>query len=198
MTARKAVLPSSPKRFGSLMRIEEEKWSSTSSSVSSKVLSTTSGVGAMEENKATTAEKRQEISPQHSSQQSLVDSSSNNKNHQSSYILEEMESRKQSEKLKLECEELEAIIVEKRREGRRVKMKTVLTISTYQNMIDDITREKDALQTKCRDLQEEITNLRRQSIRRLQDMHDVADGISHAEIRHVEGDDLTNELAQGR
>jgi hypothetical protein len=225
------------RRFGSLMRIDEEKWSSTSSSFSNnsnnninvnnnnnnKVLFTTSNsmrVDGMNDNdnnnEATTTtttttttktstttttnttttpgSDQKQPDPDHPSPfslQNLVHTPSKERKNQPSTILEEMDHRSNSnsncnsnsnsssEELKRECQALEAIILQMRKEGHVTKRKTALTMSTYQTIIDDMTKERDFLQKHCLDLQEKLVDLRRQHIRRLQQRQDVVEDCDH-------------------
>jgi flagellar motility protein MotE (MotC chaperone) len=172
MMADEPVVLSSPRRFGRLQRVDEEKLSSTSFSAISKASSPTSGLDEA------TAEKRQDTSP-HSHPplpRNLMDSSKR-RNTKSPTL--EKKGWERTDELRRECEELEAIILEKRNFGRVMKMKTALAMSSYQNRIDSLTREKDSLQKHCLDLQEKVADLRRQHVQRLKVIYDVEDGSTH-------------------
>lgn len=172
MMANEAVVPSSSSRFGRLPRVDEEKWSSTSSSVASKTISPSSGL-----DDATTA-KRQDTTPYPPSSLPRNHMDSSKRRNVESSTLEKIRLERPDE-LRRECEELEAIILEMRNIGRVTKMKTALAMSVYQNTVDKLTREKDSLQKHCLDLQEKVAYLRRQHVQRLKDIYDVEDKSTH-------------------
>jgi uncharacterized coiled-coil DUF342 family protein len=72
----------------------------------------------------------------------------------------------ENNELKRQCEDLEATILRLRNDGNVLKMKTSITISTFQNKIDSMTREKEMLLGQCSELAEKITELREENLNR--------------------------------
>mmetsp|Transcript_25102 Transcript_25102/g.43955 ORF Transcript_25102/g.43955 Transcript_25102/m.43955 type:complete len:174 (-) Transcript_25102:206-727(-) len=144
--------PGKSPRFTTLGRIDEEKSSPKSSSSASDI-----SLGDSPNQYHIPDDSRQ-VGTSHASDASEIH-----------------EILKRNKVLEQQCEELESEILSLRNDGNVLKMKTSITMSTYQNKIDSMTREKKMLLEQCAELQEKIMELREENYNR------------QREILHVEG-----------
>jgi predicted nucleic acid-binding Zn-ribbon protein len=162
----------SPRRYIALGRIDEEKCFSSPKSAKSysEVLS------PVVDNKGSPDKKNND--PRTTAESREDGASTQLSPHK---ILTPEEMIQINEDLENECKELEATILQLRNDGNVLKMKTSITMSTYQNKIDSMSREMEMLVKQCMGLEEKISGLREENTNRQREILSIEGTLYRSE-----------------
>lgn len=88
----------------------------------------------------------------------------------------------ENQTLEEQCEDLEDNLIRLHEDGNVFKMKTSLSLSSYQNTIDRLTSETNQLQQQCLVLEQQLDDLRVQNAAKQLEIMTMEDDLNRTEI----------------